>query len=74
MEVGVLLRSDDSGGTKVSFRSRTWFPVNRFAARWGGGGHARAAGAVIPEPLERGRTTVLAALEEEIARERGARG
>ena len=36
---------------KVSFRSEDGYDVNRLAARWGGGGHRHAAGAIIPGPL-----------------------
>jgi len=60
VEVGVLLREASPGpGTKLSLRSRRWFSVNEFAARYGGGGHARAAGAVLPEPLDAARERLL---------------
>jgi len=69
VEVGVLFRESlDGKGTKLSIRSRLWFPVNEFAARFGGGGHVRAAGASIPEPMEQARERVLPALLAELAR------
>ncbi len=65
VEVGVLFRpAPDGGGTKVSLRSRRWFSVSDLAARWGGGGHERAAGATLPHPRDRARATVLRALRE----------
>ena len=68
VEVGVLFReSPDGSGTKVSLRSRRWFSVSEFAARFGGGGHPRAAGAHMDVQLDEARTTVLAALEEALA-------
>jgi phosphoesterase RecJ-like protein len=72
VEVALLFREVD-GGTKVSFRSRDWFPVHDLAARFGGGGHPRAAGATVALPLEAARREVLAALEEEFARHPGGR-
>jgi phosphoesterase RecJ-like protein len=38
--------------------------VNRFAGLFGGGGHARAAGALIPGNLESVRDTVIAAARQ----------
>ncbi len=77
VEVGVLFRPAAGGrGTKVSLRSRRYFPVHTFAARYGGGGHARAAGAVLPRPLGPARAEILAALLPEVealARARGER-
>ena len=68
-EVGILFRASMTGpGTKLSFRSRRWFPVHDLARRFGGGGHARAAGAEVAEPPDRARAIVLAAVEEEFAR------
>ncbi len=47
-EVALLLRGTPDGATKVSFRSNGDADVNRIARRFGGGGHVKAAGAVIP--------------------------
>ncbi|MHC4473012.1 MAG: DHH family phosphoesterase [Planctomycetota bacterium] len=75
VEVGVLFRdAPDGHGTKVSLRSRRWFRVNEFAGRWGGGGHPRAAGALIESPLNEARTVVLEALFEALADGEGADG
>jgi phosphoesterase RecJ-like protein len=44
VEVGVLLRELDEGGTEVSLRSKGKFNIAQFAAKMGGGGHRNAAG------------------------------
>jgi phosphoesterase RecJ-like protein len=66
VEVGALLREKSPGVTKLSLRSRRWFSVSAFARRYGGGGHDRAAGAVLDRPLEEAAETVLADLEAEL--------
>ena len=49
-----------SGRVKVSFRSKKdSLDVNRIAGFFNGGGHTRAAGAVINEKLEKAREKVL---------------
>jgi phosphoesterase RecJ-like protein len=69
VEVGLLLRPGlDGKGTKLSIRSRLWFPVNEFAARFGGGGHPRASGATIDLPVEEAEGEVVPALLEELAK------
>jgi phosphoesterase RecJ-like protein len=49
---------------KVSFRSTGDVDVNKFAKQFGGGGHARAAGALIEGNLESVRHKVVAAARE----------
>ncbi|MGI9078581.1 MAG: DHH family phosphoesterase [Gemmatimonadaceae bacterium] len=49
---------------KVSFRSTGSVDVNRFARRFGGGGHAKAAGALIPGSLDEVRDRVVEAARE----------
>jgi bifunctional oligoribonuclease and PAP phosphatase NrnA len=46
--IAMLLREVAPGETKISFRSSGDFDVNRLARSFGGGGHAKAAGATIP--------------------------
>jgi bifunctional oligoribonuclease and PAP phosphatase NrnA len=71
VEVAVLFRESlDGRGTKLSFRSRLWFPVNEFAARFGGGGHVRASGASLPEGLSEARDRVLPLLQAELLKGR----
>jgi phosphoesterase RecJ-like protein len=66
VEVGALLRETAPGRTKVSLRSRRWFSVSDFAARYGGGGHHRAAGAVLDRPLTEAAEPFFAELEAAI--------
>ncbi len=46
VEVSVLLRSISQNQTKMSFRSKNEVDVSKLAELFGGGGHARAAGAI----------------------------
>jgi len=51
LEVALLFKEIDAGLTKVSVRTRGEINANEVAAVFGGGGHARAAGAEIRLPL-----------------------
>jgi phosphoesterase RecJ-like protein len=51
VEVGILFRTTDDGSTKISFRSNGRVDVNAIARSLGGGGHVRAAGALIPRSV-----------------------
>ena len=61
-EVAVILVELRSGGFKVSFRSRSEVDCTRIAEQFGGGGHKRAAGATLKEPLDSARARVLDAV------------
>lgn len=61
--VAVLFRDLGHGKVKISFRS-TDADVNALAKRFGGGGHARASGALVAGSLESVRADVLAAARE----------
>lgn len=52
VEVALLFRTTSKGDTKVSLRSTGDVVVNGVAAALGGGGHPRAAGAVVKGPPE----------------------
>ena len=54
---------------KVSFRSTGDVDVNKFAKQFGGGGHARAAGALIDGDLDIVRKKVVAAARDFLAAE-----
>ena len=45
--VGAMIREDENGVYKVSFRSKGQIPVREVAESFGGGGHLYAAGATI---------------------------
>jgi phosphoesterase RecJ-like protein len=62
--LAVFFRDLGHGKIKVSFRSTGTVNVNDFAHQFGGGGHARAAGALISGTLEEVRHNVIAAARE----------
>ncbi len=65
--VGLLFRSTTTGEVKVSFRSNGPVNVNELARRFGGGGHVRASGAMLPGPLDRAVEVVVQATREAVA-------
>jgi len=60
-EVAILFRETSDGSTKVSLRSAGEANVNAVARQFGGGGHIKASGALVPEPLAQVRPRVLEA-------------
>ncbi len=67
-EATLLFTEETDGRVRVNLRSRQWLDVAALASRFGGGGHARAAGVRLPGPLDQAVTRVvdatLAALAE----------
>jgi phosphoesterase RecJ-like protein len=63
-KMALFFRDLGHGKVKVSFRSTGRVDVNRFARRFGGGGHAKASGAMIPGSLEEVREAVVKAARE----------
>lgn len=59
VEVAMLFRTTNDGATKVSFRSNGPVDVDGIARSFGGGGHAKAAGALVSRPLEEVRADVV---------------
>jgi phosphoesterase RecJ-like protein len=59
--MAIFFRDLGHGKVKASFRSTGGVDVNAFARGFGGGGHARAAGALISGGLDEVRERVLAA-------------
>ncbi len=59
--MAIFFRDLGHGQVKVSFRSTAGTDVNRFARDFGGGGHARASGAMIPGALADVRDRVIGA-------------
>ena len=49
---GSVLCIEDSGGVRISFRSKDSIDMNQFAHNFGGGGHVNAAGAFVSESVE----------------------
>jgi phosphoesterase RecJ-like protein len=62
--MAIFLRDLGYGKVKASFRSTGSVDVNRFARQFGGGGHAKASGALIPGSLEEVRERVIAAAQQ----------
>ena len=62
--LAVFFRDLGHDKVKVAFRSTGDVDVNKFAKQFGGGGHARAAGALIEGDLEVVRRKVIAAARE----------
>ena len=59
VKVALLIRELHDGSTKVSLRSTGDSDVAAIARERGGGGHPKAAGAVIAEPLQPAADRVL---------------
>ncbi len=66
VEVALLFREIAPGRYKVSFRSKEAVDVNRLAARFGGGGHVRAAGCVLEGDLDRLQVRLVEAAVEAV--------
>ncbi|MFM7035695.1 MAG: DHH family phosphoesterase [Planctomycetia bacterium] len=63
-QVAAILIEQPDGRTKISFRSRSHVDCNALAARFGGGGHKAAAGAIVEAPFDDVRSRVAAAVDE----------
>jgi phosphoesterase RecJ-like protein len=63
-EVALLFRETDDGKTKISFRSNGHADVNRLARMFGGGGHVKAAGALVDGPADKAAASVTAAVRD----------
>jgi phosphoesterase RecJ-like protein len=67
VQVSAMLREEGPAKAKLSLRSKYDFDVNVFAGQWGGGGHAKAAGATVPLPIDQAIEAVAKALEAALA-------
>jgi phosphoesterase RecJ-like protein len=63
-ELAVILIEQPDGRIKTSFRSRSHVDCNLLAARFGGGGHKAAAGAILPGPFAAAHALVATAVDE----------
>jgi len=61
-DAAVILVEQATGGFKISLRSRCRVDCSRVAELFGGGGHKKAAGAFLDEPLESTRSKILDAV------------
>ena len=63
-QAAVIFVEQPTGGFKISFRSRCDVDCSKLAERFGGGGHKKAAGAFLNEPLDSAREKVLKAVRK----------
>lgn len=59
VELAIILKELSPDEIKVSFRSKKWLDVNKLASHFTGGGHERAAGAVIEGTLQEARDRMI---------------
>jgi phosphoesterase RecJ-like protein len=72
VQIAVLFKSyDDPQTTRLSIRSAEPYNAAEFCARFGGGGHARAAGATLSLPLNEAIPMIIAELKQEIKKQDG---
>lgn len=67
-KVAVFLREQPDGAVKVSLRAKGEVDVNKIAARFGGGGHANAAGCVLRDSLAGATEKVLGVVRDALGR------
>jgi phosphoesterase RecJ-like protein len=60
MLCAILFKEAEAGLTRVSVRTREGLEAHQLVAAFGGGGHRRAAGAEVREPLAQVEAAVLA--------------
>ena len=66
--VAAVIFLETLSGIKISFRSKGDCPINEWAGKFGGGGHANASGAYVRDrPLERVRKDVIDAAPSHVA-------
>jgi phosphoesterase RecJ-like protein len=67
-DITVLFKEAEPGRTRVSVRTTDRADAVAITGAFGGGGHARAAGCTVEQPLPAARELVLAECERELAR------
>jgi phosphoesterase RecJ-like protein len=67
-DIAVLFKEADPATTRVSVRTSERADAVAITSAFGGGGHVRAAGCTLAEPIDRARELVLAECERELAR------
>lgn len=66
VEIAVMLREVENGVGKVSVRTSPSYDAAKICARFGGGGHAAAAGGSVEGGIEAAKNAVLASIAEDI--------
>lgn len=71
VKIAAFIRESSDGTFKVSLRSKSVGDVGRIAEKYGGGGHARAAGYTAKSPLTTVIANVIRDADDELSREQG---
>ena len=66
VEVAMLFREEKDGTVKVNFRAKDKVNVSEIAKKFGGGGHFKASGAVINEPINSVKEQVIKEVEKHL--------
>ncbi len=66
VEIAVMFKETDNS-VRVSLRSKT-VDVSKIALGFGGGGHARAAGCTVAEPLNKAKRLILEAAKKQVVK------
>ena len=72
VRVGIFIRPDGPGKSKVSLRSAVDVDVRRVAALLGGGGHRNAAGVALHVPVEKALDVLLPLVGDALRRPEGS--
>lgn len=67
VEIAIMFKEADAHSVRVSLRSRMT-DVSQLALAFGGGGHARAAGCTVSEPLDKAKNLVIDAAREQLTK------
>ena len=67
MKIAILFKEAEPNVTKISVRTRDEVDATHICIPFGGGGHRRAAGAELSEPLDRAREGVLAVARKQLS-------
>ncbi len=62
-EVSAVFREKEDGRIEVSMRAKPAWDISGVALKLGGGGHPRAAGCILPGPMQSARERVLAEIQ-----------
>ena len=74
VDLAAVFVEREDGCIEVGLRAVPGFDVAQIALRLGGGGHALAAGCLLPGPLAEAQSRVCTALREELERRRQSHG
>lgn len=63
IELAILIREVEGGFVKVSFRSKTDLDVSKLSAKFGGGGHRKAAGCLMKGSIDYAKSSIKEAVQ-----------